>query len=275
MRSAVVVVKRFLAGVSLLGTMSIGALPSYPCETIVKLAVTAVPVDSSARAQYGTADLFSRLIERHHWQASRLDRLSVVRTYKVENDKEKTLALEVVVMEYRAPGTKTFTPTSGKGSGFIRHHVFQRLMQAEAKRARANKDPDSLITPENYTLEILGKDRIGSFDCSVVHAIPKRKETDLFEGKIWIDNQDFAIVKISGHLAKSPSFWIKQVDFVRDYQKIDGFWLLSREEAVSAVRIYGKETLTIDYQDYTVNGAGAVQALLTSSRARAVRGWRE
>jgi hypothetical protein len=65
------------------------------------------------------------------------------------------------------------------------------------------------------------------------------------------------------------------VDFVRDYQKIDGFWLLSREEAVSAVRMYGKETLTIDYQNYTVNGAGAVQALLTSSRARAVRGWRE
>jgi len=65
------------------------------------------------------------------------------------------------------------------------------------------------------------------------------------------------------------------VDFVRDYSEIDGFWLLSREEAVSAVRIYGKETLTIDYQDYTVNGAGAVQALLTSSRAGAIRRWRE
>jgi len=108
----------------------------------------------------------------------------VVRTYKVENDKDKTLALEVVVMEYRAPGTKTFTPTSGRGSGFIRHQVFQRLMQAEAKRVRAKKEPDSLITPENHTLEIIGKGRIGSFDCSVVHAIPKRKETDLFEGKI-------------------------------------------------------------------------------------------
>jgi len=73
-------------------------------------------------------------------------------------------------------------------------------------------------------------------------------------------------VKITGHLAKSPSFWIKRVDFVRDYQKIDGFWLLSREEAVSGVRIYGKETLTIDYQDYAVNGVGAVRALLTSGQ---------
>jgi len=61
-------------------------------------------------------------------------------------------------------------------------------------------------------------------------------------------------VKITGHLAKSPSFWIKQVDFERDYQKIEGFWLLSREEGVSAIRIFGKETLTIDHRNYTVNG---------------------
>ncbi len=270
MRSVVVVAKRFLACAPLLGTMSIGALPPFPYETMVKLAALVVPSDSTAE-QNSTADFFPRLIERHHWQEARLERFSVVRTYKVKNAKDKTLAEEVVVMEYRAPGTETFTTNSGKGSGFIRHHVFQRLMQAEAKRARANKDPDSLITPENYTLEIIGKDRIGSFDCSVVHAIPKRKETDLFEGKIWIDNQDFAIVKIAGHLAKSPSFWIKHVDFVRDYRKIDGFWLLSREEAVSAVRIYGKETLTIDYEGYTVNGVRAVQPLLTSSPANAVR----
>ena len=102
-------------------------------------------------------------------------------------------------------------------------------------------------------MEIVGTDRIGNSDCSVVHAVPKRKEMDLFEGKMWIDNQDFAIVKIIGHLAKSPSFWIKQVDFVRNYQKIDGFWLLSREEAISAIRIFGKETLTVDYRNYTVN----------------------
>lgn len=116
-------------------------------------------------------------------------------------------------------------------------------MKDEEKRAGAKKDPDSLITPENYTLDIIGKDRIDSSDCLIVHAIPMRKETDLFEGKIWIDSQDFAIVKITRHLAKSPSFWIKHVDFVRDYQKIDRFWLLSREKAVSAVRIYGKGCL--------------------------------
>src|SRR5665213_983863 len=256
MRSTTAVVKRFLAGVSLLGTMSLGTLPSHPCETIEKSTVTARQLTASSRA--GTAELFSRLIERHHWQEAHLVQFSVVRTYSVQNDKEMKLAEDVVAMKYSAPGTEMFTIRSEKGSGFIRHHVFQRLMKDEENRVRADKDPDSLIAPENYTLEIIGKDRIGDANCSVIHAIPKREETDLFEGKIWVDEQDFAIVKIAGHLTKSPSFWIKRVDFVRQYQKIDGFWLLLREEASTNVRIYGKEILTIDYQGYTVTGTEAV-----------------
>src|SRR5208337_4930016 len=252
--------------VALLGTMAIGSpssFPSFSCEAIDNLTVAGVPPDSSATEQDNTAELFSRLRTRHHWQEARLARLTVVRTYKVENDKNKMLAEAVVLVEYRAPGTETFTSTSGNGSGFVIHRVFQRLMDDEEKRIRINKDPDTLITPENYTLEVVGTDKIGGSVCSIVRAVPKRKETDLFEGKLWIDNQDFAIVKITGRLAKSPSFWIKQVDFVRDYRKIDGFWLLSREEAVSVLRILGKETLTIDYQNYSVNGPGAFQPLLT------------
>jgi Outer membrane lipoprotein-sorting protein len=256
---------------SLLGTLSVGGPSPHSRESIAKQTAAAVPLNSSAGEQNTTVELFARMTVRHHWQEAHLDRLSVIRTYKVEDDKDKTVAEEVVVMEYTAPGTEAFTSSSEKGSGFVLHHVFQRLMKDEEKRVRINKDPDSLITPENYTFERVGMDRIGRTNCFVVRAIPKRKETDLFEGKIWIDNQDFAIVKITGHLAKSPSFWIKRVDFVRDYQKIDGFWLLTREEAVSVVKIFGKETLTVDYQDYAVNGSRALQSLLKNVASGADR----
>ncbi len=255
-------------GVSLLGAASIGGLALYTHATAGKPTAATAPLNSSAGEQYSTAELFSRLIARHHWQETHLDRLSVIRTYKVENGKEKVIAEEVVVVDYKAPKTETFTSTSGNGSGFVRHHVFQRLMKNEKNRLQINKDPDSLINPDNYTLEAIGIDKIGSSDCSVVHLVPKRRERDLFEGKMWIDNQDFAVVKITGHLAKSPSFWVKRVDFVRDYQKIDGFWLLSREEAVSAVRMFGKETLSVDYDKYVVNGT---ESSSISTRERGVR----
>jgi hypothetical protein len=224
---------RHLLAISLLGTVSAGSLSSYPRDTTGELTVAAAPLNSSAEEQNSAAELFSSLIVRHLWQKAHLERLAGTRTYKVENDKDKLVAEEVVAVEYRAPATETFTSTSGKGSEFVRLHVFQQLMKGEETRLGLNKDPDTLITPDNYTFEIVGMEKIGSSDCSVVRAIPKRKEKDLFEGKIWIDKQDFAIVKITGRLAKNPSFWIKRVDFVRDYQKIGEFWLLSREEADS------------------------------------------
>src|SRR5487761_139685 len=258
--------------VSLLGTMSIAVLPlalstpslPNPPETSARGTAPTRRLNPSGLDTSNTTDLFSRLTARHHWQQSHLDRFSVVRTYKMENDKNKLVAEEVVDMKYKAPTTETFTSTSGKGSGFIRNHVFLRIMKDEEHRVRANKNPDSLITPKNYTLRVIGEAKIGGSDCWVISALPKRREIDLFEGTIWVDNQDYAIVKIAGHLAKSPSFWIKRVDFVRDYQKIDGFWLLSREEAASIVRLVGKETLTVDYRDYNVNGGGTVQPAVTN-----------
>ena len=259
MRSAVGF-KRLCVGVSLFGILSIGSPFSYSRETFVSQAVVPVPLNSAAGKQDSAAGLFSRMTVRHHWQETHLARLSETRTYKVQNEKDKIVAEQVVVMEYTAPGTDTFTSSSEQGSRYVLHHVFRRLMEDEKKRVRGDKDPDSLITPENYTFEIVGTERVDSSNCSVVHAVPKHKQTDLFEGKIWIDNEDFAIVKITGHLAKNPWFWIKRVDFVRNYRKIDGFWLLSREEAVSVIRMFGTETLTIDYKNYTVNGSEAPQS---------------
>lgn len=270
MRSAAGFKRLGLAG-SLLGILSIGSPFSYSHQTAGSQSVAAVPLISDDEKQNDTAGLFSRMTVRHHWQEAHLDRLSVTRTYKVENEKDKIVAEQVVLMEYAAPSTETFTSSSEKGSEFVLHQVFQRLMEEEKRRIRADKDPDSLITPDNYTFEIIGTERIGTSNCSVLHAVPKYKRTDLFEGEIWIDSKDFAIVKITGHLAKSPSFWVKQVDFSRNYQKIDGFWLLSKEEAVSAIRIFGKETLTVDYQNYTVNGSGALQSNSVSSHENGAR----
>ena len=118
MRSVVGFIGQFL-GMSLLGAMSIATAPSYPCENPCKLPVAAVQPDSSVREQDNTEDLFRRLNARHRWQEARLIRLSGVRTYKLENGRDKIVAEEAAGVEYRAPATETFTTTSGKGSGFV------------------------------------------------------------------------------------------------------------------------------------------------------------
>jgi hypothetical protein len=231
------------------------AYPKYLCDHVAPRMLSLTPVNFSGWDQISMSELFSRLAVRHNWQQTHLDSISEIRSYKVKNDKGKMLAEETITMKYTAPQTETFTINSGVGSRFIRKHVFQRLINYEARRIWTDKGLDSLITPENYALELIERDELGKSDCLVVHAVPRRKKTDLFDGKIWIDDRDFAVVKITGRLAKSPSFWIKRVDFVRDYVKVGGFWLLSKEEVISDVRMFGRETMTVDYRDYLVNGA--------------------
>jgi hypothetical protein len=40
-------------------------------------------------------------------------------------------------------------------------------------------------------------------------------------------------VRIEGHPAKKLSFWIRRADFVRQYQKIDGFWLPQKDQTLA------------------------------------------
>lgn len=70
---------------------------------------------------------------------------------------------------------------------------------------------------------------------------------------MWIDAEDYAIVRIAGHPAKSPSFWITRADFVREYQKIGEFWLPARDKTVVRLRLYGNKVLTVIHGDYSIN----------------------
>jgi hypothetical protein len=76
----------------------------------------------------------------------------------------------------------------------------------------------------------------------------------------WIDRQDFAVVRTEGRPAAHLSFWIKRAEFVRDYEKVAGFWLPYKDETMVEVRLYGKKVLTIDHRDYSVKGKPMVQS---------------
>ena len=198
--------------------------------------------------------LYSRLLEHNRARESRLREYSQTRTYEMTNAQGKVNAKTVVRVEYHAPSTKTFTTQSEEGSWVIRSLVFKRLMDSELDTASGRNRQDSSIRPENYTLDVLGKEDVRGYHCYVADATPTRRDKYLFEGKVWIDDNDFAVVKIEGHPAKNPSFWIKRIDFVRQYQKIGDFWLPWRDESTNEVRVYGKKTLSIEHNDFTVNG---------------------
>jgi hypothetical protein len=87
----------------------------------------------------------------------------------------------------------------------------------------------------------------------VLEAIPRRADKYLFTGRIWIHRSEFSIVRIAGQPARNPSFWISRVEFVRRYQKIGEFWLPAHNESKTQVKLFGRNILTIEYDDYEIS----------------------
>jgi hypothetical protein len=197
-------------------------------------------------------EIVSKVLAENKRRDERLRSYSVTRTYQIQTLEGKLAAQTVVRMDYRAPNAKTFEKTSEKGSGIVRHLVFDRLMDSESESSTGKEHKDSALTPANYDFRFAGVEDIGPYHCFVLEVAPRRKDKYLFEGKIWIESHDFAILKIEGHPAKKPSFWINQADFVREYQKVDEFWLPLRDETQVDVKIYGKRVLTIEHGPYVL-----------------------
>ena len=215
--------------------------------------------------------VFGELDAHNELRKSALLGYTALRTYQVIDVKGKVHAQEVGRMEFRAPDQKRFVATSETGSGLIRRMALSPLIASEIEAAAGKEHHDSAISAANYSLDLLGEQQVGPHRCFVAHALPKRKDKYLFEGKLWIDVDDYAVVRIEGHPAKKLSFWIERADFVRQYQKIDGFWLPEKDQTFVQVRLYGKKVLTIDHQNYVVNRAqnkeGATPVQEAQSRA--------
>src|SRR5882762_1799573 len=205
-------------------------------------------------------EIVAKMLARNHLRNEQLRRYSAVRTYEIRNLEGKLAAQAVVRVDYEAPDKKTFNKTSEKGSGIVRHLVFDRLIQSEGETSAGREHHDSAITAANYTFVLAGMEEVGPYHCFILEATPKRKDKYLFEGKIWIETEDFAVAKIAGHPAKKPSFWVNRADFVRQYQRIDGFWFPFRDETFVEVKMYGRRVFTVDHQQYVVNPADPLQA---------------
>jgi hypothetical protein len=209
------------------------------------------------------SQVLAELAAHNEERRTALHDYTVLRTYQVVDPKGKMHAEEIGRMDFLSPDKKAFTVTSESGSGLVRHMALNPLINSEIEAAAGKEHHDSAISRDNYSLNLLGEQQLGPYRCFVAEAIPKRKDKYLFEGKVWIDVNDYSVVRIEGHPAKKLSFWIQHADFVRQYQKIDGFWLPERDQTLVQVRLYGKKILKIEHQSYVVNAGQSTNARST------------
>jgi hypothetical protein len=207
-------------------------------------------------------EIVAKMVQRDDERRSELQGYTSVRRYTLENVKHHKQAEMVVRMMYHTDGSKEFAIISSSGWAAARKHVFPKLLEAEAEASRPGGPEDSRITPKNYSFTMLRVAEVNGRKAYVIEVVPKKEKKYLMRGTIWLDAEDLAIVRIEGEPAKNPSFWIKKVQFEHKYEKHGPFWLAEADTSTSDVRILGSTELRIDYFDYIVNDAAAVEARL-------------
>jgi hypothetical protein len=200
-------------------------------------------------------DVVDRMIAHDRERQAVLHGYTAMRRYVLENQSHHKRAEMVVRMTYGGDGSKQFEVISTDGWAGARKHVFPRLLEAETEAARPDLVERSRITPGNYTFELSGTESVRGRVAYVMAIEPKTPNKYLTRGRIWVDADEFAIVRVEGEPAKIPSFWFKSVHFVHDYDKIGSFWLAVSDRSVTNVRVFGATEMTIEYFDYKPNAA--------------------
>ena len=209
-----------------------------------------------ASATYGFAEqqnapavdeILDRMKAHDEWQQRYLIEYRAQRKFSATNLRFKEGATLEVRTTFRRPDTLESQVIRAEGSKFIRERVFDKILEAENETQSALAKQQLDIVPANYTFSYLGREDCAGRECYRLGITPKRKEKYLIEGQIWIDAEDWAIVRIQGSPAKRPSFWARQTEIDRRYKRIEGMWLNDSLESTSDILIAGRSTLKIQY----------------------------
>lgn len=147
----------------------------------------------------------ARMMARDSERQAALHGYTAYRRYVLENRAHSKQAEMLVRMICREDGSKQFEVVSASGWGAARNHVFPRLLEAETDAARPDLRERSRITPDNYTFEMAGTDDVRGRPAYVISIEPKTQNKYLARGRIWVDAEEYAIVRVEGEPAKNPS----------------------------------------------------------------------
>ena len=229
-------------------------------KSTIKTALSALAIMISAvtTASAQTSDplpsaeeVVAKMMQFDAQRQSELTGYTAIRQYTAVNKKRH--AEMVVRVSCDSSGAKEFTIVSEEGSGSIRKHVFQKLLNEETEASRRGTRASTRLIPDNYQFQMVGRETVETGPAYVLSVTPKTANKYLIDGRIWVDANDYSIVRIDGQPAKNPSFWVRSVHFVHTYQKVGEFWFASSTHTTSDIRIFGESELTIDNSDYSLN----------------------
>jgi Fe-S cluster biosynthesis and repair protein YggX len=213
--------------------------------------------------------IVARMTLRNSQRETLLGTYSGMRRYIFQNDGMQKHAEILVHMTGGSDGSKHFEVIKEEGWKAANKHVLRKMLLSEEETSESAQRARIRLTQDNYSFRLEGTDEINGRSAFVLDVLPKRQDKYLVSGRVWVDADDYAVVKVEGEPAKTPSFWTRSVHFVQTYRKDGVFWFPVRTESVTQALIFGKTEVSIDYFDYepvtqTALGAPTLQRHLAS-----------
>jgi len=160
---------------------------------------------------------------------------------------------------YSAPASLEFSAVHSSGDAFVKSNVIIRLLQSEVDHVRHHEQSETAINSANYRFSYKGASQLNGTPVHVYEVKPHAKRVGLFKGKIYVDAVAGHLLRAQGRIVRSPSFFIKKIDFVQDYAMLDGFTLPVHTHSEAQTRIIGRAVVDITNRDYHTESAAAME----------------
>jgi hypothetical protein len=211
----------------------------------------ALPAAAQDSATNPTADeIVTRMTAHDLARQSSIEGYAGMRRYVLENQEFHKRAEMLVQVQGDKDGTKHFEVVSEDGWKAAHKHVLHKMLESETETSRPEKRSGARLNAENYEFTLIGTEPAAARTAYVLEVRPKRSEKYLFEGRIWVDAEDYALARAEGKPAKKPSFWTKSIHFVQVYQKCGAVWFPLSTQSVTEARLFGTTDVSIEYFDY-------------------------
>ena len=175
-----------------------------------------------------------------------------------------------VQRRYSAPRTLVFKALRFTGDAFVKTNVITRLLQSEVDHVQKDDPSVNAISPANYKFSYKGTSQLEGRLVHVYQLKPRQKRASLFKGRIYVDAYTGSLVRAEGRPARSPSLFIKKIEFVQDYADIGPFTFPVHIHSEASARIVGRAIVDVYQRDYQPVANTVANTALTAQQIPAL-----
>ena len=218
--------------------------------TILILLASVAPAEPAH--QQGAADkVLAQYLENNRQQRMTLRDVTMVVDIEADlPDLQKKGVLQAL-RKVSKLGKITYKVLGFEGDDMVKKDVIARYIQAEVKSSDSATRNALAINADNYDFAYRGMYGSGDWVLHLFELKPKKKRLGMYKGWLWIHAATGMPVRESGRLIKNPSVFLKRVDFVKDYDMVDGIAVPSKIESEIRTRLVGTAKISIYFKDFS------------------------